>query len=141
MQTKFMLFVSMVLFFLSAISCVVWSFNIYREMNWPTTEAVVLNTKLENRYDEYKYLYIEYAFEVDKKKYVRVEDLGSFHPPKLGQILEQYKKGTKIEIAYDPAHPAYSMLRNESNTVVLVVVAALPFVLTALGLLMLKMLT
>lgn len=130
----------MALFFLSALGFVVWAYNIYQEMNWPTTEAVVVDTKLESRYDDYKYLFIEYAFEVGKKKYVRVEDLGSLRPPKLNELQDLYARGNKIEIAYDPAHPAHSMLKNESNTVVLVVVAAMPFVFTALGLLMLKML-
>lgn len=140
MQIKVLLVVFMVAFFIGALSCIAWAFRIYQETNWPSTRAVVLNTRLENRYDDYKYIYIEYSFEVANAKHVKVESLGSFHPPKLDELVKIYQPGRDVEISYDPDHPDHSMLKSESNSVVLMIVSILSVVLLALGLLTLKVL-
>lgn len=140
LQVKLLLFVFMVLFYLGAFVSAFWAVQIYREMSWPVSQAVVLETTLEDRYQDYKYVFVKYEFSLDKQKFVKVENLGSFHPPKLNEILQKYSRGNAIDIAYEPEHPSHSMLKSESNSLILIVVAILPLVLSLLGYLMFRQL-
>lgn len=107
------------------LACSFWAVNIINEMNWPKAKAVIEKTEQSDEYGDYKYVYVSYKYLVKEQAYLSKELIGQFQNPKLSEVIEKYKHGTEVDIAYNPANPKVCALSSDNNPTVLNIVLAI----------------